>query len=201
MPIRHAIWKVGEKPEALAESSLGSEDLLERMILAAPQMLSDEWMFIGQQELTQEEVYSLFLRWFSRGCTVSDSPASKGRGVRGDDTGACPRYQRAVLACLEERPRFAAAPLALAPWRCCVVRRALLSGAVAFSAVSPPASAAMKASSAFRQRHRLRAGASTRLGSGTLHGVPCCYSRDRRRTAKAASLLRFTISGSGPSMG
>src|SRR6516164_4704562 len=52
MPIRHAIWKVREKPEALAESSLANELLLERMILAAPQMLSDEWMFIGQQEPT-----------------------------------------------------------------------------------------------------------------------------------------------------
>src|SRR5205809_553249 len=52
MPIRHAIWKVGEMPVALVESSLANEDLLERMILAAPQMISDEWMFIGQQEPT-----------------------------------------------------------------------------------------------------------------------------------------------------
>ncbi len=52
MPVRHAIWKVGEKPEALAESSLANEQLLEKMILASPQIISDEWMFIGQQELT-----------------------------------------------------------------------------------------------------------------------------------------------------
>jgi hypothetical protein len=52
MPIRHAIWKVGDTPVPLAESSLANEDLLEKMILAAPQMLSDEWMFIGQQEPT-----------------------------------------------------------------------------------------------------------------------------------------------------
>jgi hypothetical protein len=50
--MRHAIWKVGETPLPLAESSLAKEDLLEKMILAAPQMLSEEWMFIGQQELT-----------------------------------------------------------------------------------------------------------------------------------------------------
>ena len=52
MPIRHAVWKVGDKPEALVESSLANEQLLEKMILAAPEMLSDEWMFIGQQEPT-----------------------------------------------------------------------------------------------------------------------------------------------------
>src|SRR6516165_4603613 len=52
MPIRHAIWKVGEKPEALTESALENEQLLEKIILAAPEMLSDEWMFIGRQEPT-----------------------------------------------------------------------------------------------------------------------------------------------------
>jgi hypothetical protein len=39
MPICHAIWKVGDKPEPLGESSLANEDLLEKMILAAPQIL------------------------------------------------------------------------------------------------------------------------------------------------------------------
>ncbi len=52
MPIRHAIWKVGTHPVPLAESSLVSERLLEEMIVAAPRLLSDEWMLIGQQELT-----------------------------------------------------------------------------------------------------------------------------------------------------
>ena len=52
MPIRHAIWKVSSQPEQLIESVLASEQILEQMILAAPRLLSDEWMFIGQQEDT-----------------------------------------------------------------------------------------------------------------------------------------------------
>lgn len=52
MPIRHAIWKVGPQPQALAESTLPSETLLEEMIKKAPSILSDEWMLIGQQENT-----------------------------------------------------------------------------------------------------------------------------------------------------
>lgn len=52
MPIRHAIWKVGEKPSQLAEAMLPSEQLLETMIVAEPRILSDEWMLIGRQEDT-----------------------------------------------------------------------------------------------------------------------------------------------------
>jgi hypothetical protein len=52
MPIRTALWKVGTQPHALTESSLPSEALLEDMIVAAPQVLSDEWMLIGRQENT-----------------------------------------------------------------------------------------------------------------------------------------------------
>ncbi|MEX2157782.1 MAG: nuclease [Dehalococcoidia bacterium] len=52
MPIRHAIWKVASQPEPLAESSLVNEQFLESMIVAAPRMLSDEWMLIGRQEDT-----------------------------------------------------------------------------------------------------------------------------------------------------
>lgn len=52
MPIRAAIWKVGPQPQALAETTLASEKLLEEMILAAPRMLSAEWMLIGRQEET-----------------------------------------------------------------------------------------------------------------------------------------------------
>lgn len=52
MPIRHAIWKVGPQPVPLAESSLLSEQLLEEMIVAAPRLISDEWMLIGRQEIT-----------------------------------------------------------------------------------------------------------------------------------------------------
>lgn len=52
MPIRNAIWKVGTTPQLLTETQLPSEQLLESMIVAAPQILSDEWMLIGRQERT-----------------------------------------------------------------------------------------------------------------------------------------------------
>lgn len=52
MPIRTSIWKVGAEPEPLAESSLAKEQQLEAMIVAAPRLLSDEWMLIGRQEDT-----------------------------------------------------------------------------------------------------------------------------------------------------
>ncbi len=52
MPIQHAIWKVGAKPISLTASSLASEQQLEDMIVAAPEILSNEWMLIGRQEAT-----------------------------------------------------------------------------------------------------------------------------------------------------
>lgn len=52
MPIRNAIWTVGGNPRQLIEGRLPSERALEDMIVAAPRMLSDEWMLIGRQERT-----------------------------------------------------------------------------------------------------------------------------------------------------
>lgn len=52
MPIRTALWKVAAQPQPLIESVLASEKLLEDMIVAAPKLLSDEWMLIGRQENT-----------------------------------------------------------------------------------------------------------------------------------------------------
>ena len=52
MPIRTALWKIGPQPQQLEESLLSREQLLEDMIVAAPRMLSDEWMLIGRQEDT-----------------------------------------------------------------------------------------------------------------------------------------------------
>jgi hypothetical protein len=52
MPIRHAIWKVAAQPQSLEESHLVTEQLLEDMIVAAPSLVSDEWMLIGRQEDT-----------------------------------------------------------------------------------------------------------------------------------------------------
>lgn len=52
MPIHHSIWKVGQRPQALKLARLDSEALLENMIVAAPEILSPEWMIIGRQEDT-----------------------------------------------------------------------------------------------------------------------------------------------------
>jgi hypothetical protein len=52
MAIRTAIWKVGSQPKPLADSSLANEQLMEDMIVAAPHILSDDWMLIGRQEDT-----------------------------------------------------------------------------------------------------------------------------------------------------
>lgn len=52
MPIRHAIWKVGNKPEPLAEVSLGKETILEQMITEDPSILSERWLLIGRQVRT-----------------------------------------------------------------------------------------------------------------------------------------------------
>lgn len=52
MPIQTTIWKVGSKPEMLAESILATEQLLESMIVSDPRLLSEQWMVIGRQEPT-----------------------------------------------------------------------------------------------------------------------------------------------------
>lgn len=52
MPIHHAIWRIGSDPAPLLPSRLASEDELEQMILAAPGILSNEWMSIGHQVTT-----------------------------------------------------------------------------------------------------------------------------------------------------
>lgn len=55
MPVHHAIWRVGETPHPLTISKLASEQLLERMILNDPNILSDQWMIIGHQENTLDK--------------------------------------------------------------------------------------------------------------------------------------------------
>ena len=52
MPIKTQLWTVAEKPIMMNESRLPSEKLLEQMIVHSPEMLSEEWMLIGQQEPT-----------------------------------------------------------------------------------------------------------------------------------------------------
>jgi hypothetical protein len=52
MPVKHAIWKVGDEPQPLSQSTLVSEQLLEEMIVREPRILSSEWLLIGRQEST-----------------------------------------------------------------------------------------------------------------------------------------------------
>jgi hypothetical protein len=52
MPIQHALWTVANKPTPVAASTLVSEQQLEEMIVASPEILSGEWMLIGRQEPT-----------------------------------------------------------------------------------------------------------------------------------------------------
>ncbi len=52
MAIRTALWKVSAQPQLLIEAVLTSEKLLEDMIVAAPNLVSDEWLLIGRQEDT-----------------------------------------------------------------------------------------------------------------------------------------------------
>lgn len=52
MPIRQTIWRVSDKPQQLPAAKLASEQQLEDMIVANPELLSDELMLIGRQEDT-----------------------------------------------------------------------------------------------------------------------------------------------------
>jgi len=49
VPVEHSIWRVSNRPEPLSRAALPSEQLLEDMIVAAPNILSNEWMLIGRQ--------------------------------------------------------------------------------------------------------------------------------------------------------
>jgi len=52
MPVKHAIWTVGDSPNSLPVSKLATEQLLEEMIVKDPRILSDQWLLIGRQEVT-----------------------------------------------------------------------------------------------------------------------------------------------------
>ncbi len=52
MPIRTQIWTVGAQPKPLPAAQLLSEQQLEEMVVAAPALLSDDWLLIGRQEST-----------------------------------------------------------------------------------------------------------------------------------------------------
>jgi hypothetical protein len=48
MLVSQRIWRVGQSPERLPEGRLASERQLEEMIVAKPEIVSDQWMIIGQ---------------------------------------------------------------------------------------------------------------------------------------------------------
>lgn len=52
MAVRAQIWTVDAQPVALKGARLASESWLEDMIVAAPALLSDNWMLVGRQEST-----------------------------------------------------------------------------------------------------------------------------------------------------
>lgn len=49
MPIEHAIWKMGETPDRLEESSLANEQELEDLICQDISVLNDQWLLMGRQ--------------------------------------------------------------------------------------------------------------------------------------------------------
>jgi hypothetical protein len=44
VPIHHSLWRVSPTPQPLREAVLPTEALLEDMIVAAPEILSRQWM-------------------------------------------------------------------------------------------------------------------------------------------------------------
>lgn len=52
MPIRHAIWTVEDSPRPVPLGRMPTEAMLELIIKARPEILSSDWMLIGQQERT-----------------------------------------------------------------------------------------------------------------------------------------------------
>lgn len=52
MSVSQRIWRVGQPAQRLVESRLASEQELEEMIAATPEIISDQWMVIGRQEDT-----------------------------------------------------------------------------------------------------------------------------------------------------
>jgi hypothetical protein len=52
MPIKHAIWLVGDQPTPLVIRRVANEHVLQAMIVRDPRILSSRWMLIGQHEFT-----------------------------------------------------------------------------------------------------------------------------------------------------
>jgi len=52
MSVGQPIWRVGQPPQRLLTTKLASEQELEEMIVARPEIMSEQWMIIGRQEDT-----------------------------------------------------------------------------------------------------------------------------------------------------
>ncbi|MBQ0752890.1 MAG: DUF91 domain-containing protein [Gammaproteobacteria bacterium] len=52
MPIQHGIWKIGEQPQALSNTTMASEELLEELIFKDISILNGNWLLIGRQVYT-----------------------------------------------------------------------------------------------------------------------------------------------------
>lgn len=52
MPVEHDVWIVSREPKRVGVGRLPSEQLLEDMLVKAPEILSPDWMLIGRQEIT-----------------------------------------------------------------------------------------------------------------------------------------------------
>jgi|TARA_R110002073_G_scaffold11861_1_gene53259 hypothetical protein len=52
MPIQHGIWKIGEQPQALTNTTMASEELLEELIFKDISILNGNWLLIGRQVYT-----------------------------------------------------------------------------------------------------------------------------------------------------
>lgn len=52
MPVEHAVWKIGEKPDRLEECILDNELELEDIVFQDMSVLNDQWLLIGRQVQT-----------------------------------------------------------------------------------------------------------------------------------------------------
>ena len=66
MRIQQQLWTVEKQPSQVAQANLADEKVLEDMLVAAPDMLSDQWMLIGRPLWncpTEHRIRDRFSRW------------------------------------------------------------------------------------------------------------------------------------------
>lgn len=52
MPIQHGIWKIGDHPQVLTNTTMASEEILEDLIFKDISILNGNWLLIGRQVYT-----------------------------------------------------------------------------------------------------------------------------------------------------